>query len=63
MKFIDLYKLLPESQEIHLIFGGHGVLGEADAMGCLLNDDAFNAKVVSIEAHAGKLKVWIEEDD
>ena len=60
MKFIDLYKLMPETQEVHLIFGDHGILGEMDAMGCLLNEDAFNANVTCIEAEGNKLKVWIE---
>lgn len=63
MKFVDLYKLIPETQEIHLIFGDLGILGTMDAMGCLLNDNAFNANVLNIEAEDNKLKVWIEEDE
>lgn len=63
MKFIDLCKLISEPQEVHLIFGDHGILGEMDAMGCLLNEDAFNANVTCIEAEGNKLKVWIKEEE
>lgn len=62
MKFIELLRLLPETQEIHLIFGDYGILGTEDAMGCLLNDESFNAKVVNIEAEDNKLKVWLKEE-
>lgn len=63
MKFEELFRLLPETQEIHLIYGDLGILGTEDAMGCLLNDEAFNAKVVNIEAEDNKLKVWVEVDE
>ena len=63
MKLVDLYKLTPETQEIHLIFGDLGILGTMDAMGCLLNNNAFSATVLNIEAEGNKLKVWIEEEE
>lgn len=63
MKFIDLLKLLPETQEVHLIFGDLGILGTEDSLGCLLNEDAFLAEVINIEAEDNKLKVWVKEAD
>lgn len=63
MKFVDLYKLMPGTQEVHLIVDDCGILGTMDSMGVLLNDNAFNAEVVNIEAEDNKLKVWIMEAD
>ena len=63
MKFVDLYKLIPETQEVHLIVDDCGILGTMDAMGVLLNDNAFNAEVINVEAEDNKLKVWIEEKE
>ncbi len=63
MKFVELLRLLPETQEIHLIYGDLGILGTEDSMGCLLNDEACDAKVVNIEAKDNKLKVWVEVDE
>lgn len=63
MKFVELLRLLPETQEIHLIYGDLGILGTEDSMGCLLNEEACNAKVVNIEAEDNKLKVWVEEEE
>lgn len=63
MKFIELLPLLPETQEIHLVYGDLGILGTEDSMGCLLNEEAFNAKVVNIEAEDNKLNVWVEEEE
>lgn len=63
MKFVDLYKLMPDMQEVHLIVDDCGILGTMDSMGFLLNDNAFNAEVVNIEAEDNKLKVWIMEEE
>lgn len=63
MKFIDLFNLIPETQEIHLIFDDCGILGTMSAMECLLNNDAFNAKVINVEAEDNRLKVWIKESE
>ena len=63
MKFAELFNLIPETQEVHLIFADCGIVGTGDSLGCLLNQDAFNAKVTNIEAYGNKIKVWIEVDD
>ncbi len=62
MKFAELFNLIPETQEVHLIVDDCGIVGTGDSLGCLLNQDAFNAKVTNIEAYGNKIKVWIEED-
>lgn len=61
MTLIDLFNLIPETQEMHLIVDDCGILGTMGAMECLLSVEAFNAKVVNIEAEDNKLKVWIKE--
>lgn len=60
MKFTELLRLLPETQEIHLIYGDLGILGTEDSLECLLNEDAFLAEVINIEAEDNKLKVWVK---
>lgn len=62
MKLHDLFKMIPETQEIHLIVDDCGILGTMCAMECLLNVEAFNSEVINIEAKDDKLKVWIRED-
>ena len=62
MKFAELFNLIPETQEVHLIFSDCGILGTGDSLGHLLNRDAFNAKVVNVEAYGNKIKVWIGVD-
>ncbi len=62
MELHDLFKMIPETQEIHLIVADCGILGTMCAMVHLLNGEAFNSDVISIEAEDNKLKVWIRED-
>lgn len=63
LKFAELFNLIPETQEVHLIFADCGIVGTGDSFACLLNDDAYNAKVINVEAASDKLKVWIEVDE
>ena len=60
LKFSELLKLMPDEQEVFLIFSDYGVIATKDAMECLLVDEACEAKVTNIEADSGRLKVWVE---
>lgn len=60
MKFIDLCKLLPETQVIHLIFGDYEITGTEDSIAAIISAEFEDGKVVNIEAESDTLKVWVE---
>ena len=60
MKFADLCKLVPDTQNMHLICDGLEIYGQAEALSCLVNHEVDECTVTNIEAEDDTLKVWVE---
>lgn len=62
MKFIELCRLLPESQPMHLICSSYEINGTEDSIAELISEAVEDFKVVNIEAYNDTLKVWVENE-
>ena len=60
MKFRELSKLVPEAQDVHLIYSSFELFGGMDALSCMVNKEIDECEVVNIEAENDALKVWVE---
>lgn len=60
MIFRDLCKLVPETQNMHLINSTLEIYGLTDAISCMVSDEVDECKVINIEAENDTLKVWVE---
>lgn len=60
MKFADLCKLVPETQNMHLIFSTLEIYGQTDAISCMVSHEVEVSTVNNIEAEEDTLKVWVE---
>lgn len=61
MKLGQFFYLVPEEQQMRLMFAGLMVEGTQDAVSTIANSDVNNMAVVNVEAEDGFLKVWVED--
>lgn len=59
MKLNDLFKIVPEMQNMRIIIDDDAIYGSADAMTNYLIDSIMESTVDNIEAENDELKVWI----
>ena len=62
MKLGEFWGLIPEEQNVRLIFAGLTVEGTQDAVSTLANSEVNNMPVVNVEAVDGWLKVWVADE-
>ena len=55
--------LVPEEQQMRLMFAGLMVEGTQDAVSTIANSDVNNMAVVNVEAEEGFLKVWVKDEN
>ena len=63
IKFNEFIALVPEEQNVMLIFSDLSVVGTQDAISCFANNDVNNSRVTGVEAADDLLKVWIDYDE
>lgn len=63
IKFNEFIALVPEEQNVMLIFSDLSVVGTQDAISCITNSEINNSRVVNTEAVDSVLKVWVEYDE
>ena len=62
MKLIELLQLIPDKQEMQIVYDGFMVQGEEESLGCMLCEDAYKGIVTDVEAEDNVLKVWTKEE-
>lgn len=63
MTFDQLLQLIPDSQEMILIYEGFSVNGKKEAIACMLCDDVYKGIAYNVEAEDDVLKVWVKEHE
>lgn len=63
IKFNEFIALVPEEQNVMLIFLNLSVAGTQDAISCFANSEVNNSRVVNTEAVDSVLKVWVDYDE
>ena len=63
IKLNEFLYLVPEEQNVMLIFSDLSVVGTQDAISCIANSEINNSRVVNTEAVDSVLKVWVEYDE
>lgn len=63
IKLNEFLYLVPEEQNVMLIFSDLSVVGTEAAISCIANSDVNNSRVTSVEATDDLLKVWVEYDE
>lgn len=63
IKLNEFLYLVPEEQNVMLIFSDLSVVGTQDAISCFVNSEVNNSRVVNTEAVDNVLKVWVEYDE
>lgn len=63
IKLNEFLFLVPEEQNVMLIFSGLSVVGTQDAIACIANSEINNSRVVNTEAVDSVLKVWIDYNE
>lgn len=63
LKLRDLLRVIPEAQEMCIIYLDFTVSGTMEALECMMCDDIRKLIVINIEADDGTLRVWLEEED
>ena len=63
IKLNEFLYLVPEEQEVMLIFSHLSVVGTQDAISCIVTREINNSRVVNTEAVDSALKVWVEYDE
>ena len=61
MRLIDFLQLVPDTQEMQLVYEGFMLKGAEDSLRCMLGEDIYNGIVTDVEAEDGLLKVWAKE--
>ena len=61
LKLGELWILVPEEQNVRLMFAGLMVEGTQDAVSTIANSEVNAMIVVNVEAEDGFLKVWVED--
>lgn len=57
----DLFKLLPCTQEVHLIYEDLEIRGTADSIETLCNSEVGEMDVINLETEKDTLKVWTKK--
>ena len=63
MKFKDLLRLIPEAQEMCIVYLDFQVSSTMEGLCCMLDERIHELFVTNVEADDGKLSVWLEEED
>jgi hypothetical protein len=63
IKLNEFLSLVPEEQNVMLIFSDLSVVGTQDSISCFANSEVNNSRVVNTEAVDSVLKVWVEYDE
>lgn len=63
MKFKDLLRLIPEAQEMCIVYLDFTMSGTMEALCCILDERIHELFVTNVEADDGELSVWLEEED
>lgn len=63
LKLGEFWSLIPEEQNVRLMFAGLMVDGTQDAVSTLANSEVNAMTVVNVEAEDGWLKVWVEDEN
>lgn len=63
IKFNEFINLVPEEQNVMLIFSDLSVVGTQDAISSLASSEINNTMVINAEAVDSVLKVWVEYDE
>lgn len=63
LKLGEFFYLIPEEQNMRLLFDGLEVSGTQDAISCISNSEVNSMTVYSVEAYDGYLKVFVRDDD
>ena len=63
MKLGEFFYLVPEEQEMRLMFLDLKVEGTQDSISCLANEDVNSMIVSAVEAEDGFLKVWVKDEN
>ena len=62
LKLGEFFYLVPEEQNMRLLFAGLMVEGTQDAVSTIANSEVNAMTVVNVEAEDGFLKVWVEDE-
>ena len=63
MKLKDLIRLIPEAQEMCIIYLDFQVSITMEALICVLDEWIHELFVINVEADDSKLCVWLKEED
>ena len=63
IKLNEFLSLVPEEQNVMLIFSDLSVVGTREAVSSIANSEVNNSRVVNTEAVDSVLKVWVEYDE
>lgn len=63
MKLGEFFYLVPEEQEMRLMFLDLKVEGTQDSISCLSNAEVNSMIVSAVEAEDGFLKVWVKDEN
>ena len=63
MKLGEFFYLVPEEQNMRVLFGGLEVSGTQDSISCIANSEINNMAVINVEAEDGFLKVWVKDEN
>jgi hypothetical protein len=63
MKLGEFFYLVPEEQNMRLLFSGLEVSGTQDSISCIANEEVNGMTVVNVEAEDGFLKVWLKDEN
>lgn len=58
----DFLGLLPEEQEVMLMYEHLELRGTSNALTCLLAQEVFKGIVINVEAEDSVMKVWVKEN-
>ena len=63
MKLGEFFYLVPEEQNMRLLFDGLMVEGTQDAISTITNSEVNSMTVINVEAEDGYLKVWVKDEN
>lgn len=63
MKLGEFFYLIPEEQNMRLLFSGLEVSGTQDSIACIANSEINSMVVINVEAEGGFLKVCVKDEN
>lgn len=63
LKLGEFLYLVPDNQNVMLMFSGLFVEGTQEAISCIANSDINGMSVCNVEAIDGYLKVWVKDEN